>query len=101
MAVKNLRQFQNETNRFAKTLVPQMQVRFHKKVAFEALRLLILITPVDEGRARNNWQTSIDSSSEEEVENWKSVNPSFEHFSAVSGLQPFQTIFLSMHYSFD
>ena len=95
MAITNLRQFNSNIQRFSKQLVPLAAIRFQKKIAFDALRLLVLITPVDKGQARANWQTSVGTFSRKEVENWQSVDASAEHFNALLSILPFQVIYLT------
>lgn len=46
---------------FAARLPERSIVPFHKKIALEAFRRIVLRTPVDTGRARGNWQLSIDT----------------------------------------
>ena len=95
MAITNLKKFRQNVTKFAKTLVPELQIKFQKKIAFEALFRLILLTPVVEGRAQNNWQISVETFSKEEVENWKSVNLTSEFFGVIAQLKPFQIIYLT------
>lgn len=53
--------FNKEVAEFAKTLVPQQLQLLHKKVALEGLKRIVLKTAVDTGRARGNWQTTVDT----------------------------------------
>lgn len=54
----NLNQFNNEIDNFAKS-IPGKVIALQKKIVLEALRQIVLRTPVDTGRARGNWQTTI------------------------------------------
>lgn len=51
----------------AEKLLPEQVVLFQKKVALEAMRRIIFRTPVDTGRARGNWQLSINAPTASEV----------------------------------
>ncbi len=64
---RSLKRFQREVNSFAKKLVPEQLVALQTKITLEALRRIVLKTPVDTGRARGNWQTSVGSPAEGEV----------------------------------
>ena len=58
MIIANLAQFNATVQRFADS-VPEKIIPLHKKIGLEALRRVVLKTPVDTGRARGNWQVSI------------------------------------------
>lgn len=60
MAFENLEAFNREVQDFSQRVVPEKFVLFQKKIALEALRRIVLKTPVDTGRARGNWQVTID-----------------------------------------
>jgi len=42
-------------------------VKFHKKIHFEVLNRIVLRTPVDQGRARANWQSSVNEIPSDQV----------------------------------
>ncbi len=58
MANENLDQFNRELHEFIQN-IPKDAVVFQKRIVLEALRRIVLRTPVDTGRARGNWQTAI------------------------------------------
>lgn len=60
MPVTGLKDFNTKCQAFVKT-IPQKASVFQKKIALEALRGLVFMTPVDTGRARGNWQVDIDA----------------------------------------
>jgi hypothetical protein len=64
----NLAAFNKEVDAFAKTLVPQKLVLFQKKLVLEALRRIVMKTPVDTGRARGNWQVTIAEPAEAQID---------------------------------
>jgi hypothetical protein len=64
----NLDQFNREVEDFAKRVVPQRISEFYRKIVLEALKRVVMKTPVDTGRARGNWQVSIDAPIDEAVE---------------------------------
>lgn len=51
---------------FARDLVPRQVATLQRKIALQALRSVVLKTPVDTGRARGNWQTAIGQTTEDE-----------------------------------
>jgi hypothetical protein len=69
MTIENLNEFNRELDNFAKDL-PQKQYKpFIKKIANQVLAGIVQKTPVDTGRARGNWQTQINETSEDDVDN--------------------------------
>lgn len=65
MPLVGVEKFNKEFNDFAKRLLPNEVLLVQKKLALEALRLLVLTTPVDTGRARGGWIVSINEPSDE------------------------------------
>jgi len=63
-----------------------------KKIALEVLRGVVMLTPVDTGRARGNWQTEIGVIPEGERQ---SQNPVQDGTAILATLQPFQTVYLA------
>lgn len=55
----NVKEFNKAVQAFTKSLTQDQLVIFHKKIALDALRLVVMKTPVDTGRARGNWQVTI------------------------------------------
>lgn len=55
----NIRAFDLALNGYAEEVVPEQAARFHRAVTLEAARGVILMTPVDSGRARANWQVTM------------------------------------------
>jgi hypothetical protein len=60
--------FNAEVRKFTKRLTRDELVLFHKKIHLEALRRVVLKTPVDTGRARGNWQTTLGTPADGEVD---------------------------------
>ena len=58
---KSLKEFNAEIEKVVKILMPQQVVLMHKKISMEALKRVVMKTPVDTGRCRGNWQTTISS----------------------------------------
>lgn len=67
-------------------------VRFHRRLALEALRRVVFRTPVDTGRARSNWQLSVGSPAGGEA---SGGDPISEGLSRLAGLRFGQTIWLT------
>lgn len=65
---KNLREFNREVENYSKKLIPAEHIRFVKHIALDALRRIVLRTPVDTGRLRGNWQVGINDSPSGEVD---------------------------------
>jgi hypothetical protein len=55
----NVTQFNREVQDFMDRLAPDHFRPFLKKIALDLMTRIVLKTPVDLGRARSNWQTSI------------------------------------------
>lgn len=59
--VDNAKKFGEALARFAKVETPQRARLLHRRLHLEVLTRVVKRTPVDTGRARNNWQSSIGS----------------------------------------
>jgi hypothetical protein len=55
----NIKQFTAQVGRFADEDVPQRVQQVQQKIGLQALRGVVNKTPVDTGRARGNWQTTL------------------------------------------
>jgi hypothetical protein len=55
----NFQQFKAEVGRFADEEVPERVREVQVKIGLQALRGVVNKTPVDTGRARGNWQTTL------------------------------------------
>lgn len=55
----NIERFELAVKSYADEDVPEQHRQFTQKIALQALRSLVLKTPVDTGRARANWNTTI------------------------------------------
>jgi len=107
----NLAQFNKELDEFAKCIPTKVSI-IQKKLVLEALRRLILRTPVDTGRARGNWQVTIANPAEGQVEgDWpkssgkgKKENPGIrpddgrtitKGMAVLTGLPDYQVVWIS------
>lgn len=93
----NARQFGLALAEFARKLPAEHLVPFHKKITLEALARIVRRSPVDTGRFRGNWQTSIGQPAAGTVEK---LDPSGsdalrEGASAIADLQPFSITYLA------
>ena len=88
----NFKQFESQVNKFVKTLAPEQAVKFHRLIALEALRRVVFKTPVDTGRARGAWQTTIGKASSKEG---KDSNPVATGAGVLSSLKFLQVVYLS------
>jgi len=57
---KNGRKFRLDLRKFAE-LTEEQHAALLKKIAFQLLGLIVSKTPVDTGRAQNNWQVAVDA----------------------------------------
>ena len=56
----NVKAFNSKINKFTKERVPEEVNLIKKKIGMQLLDRIVMMTPVLTGRARGNWQTSID-----------------------------------------
>lgn len=96
MPVKNLAEFNRELEKFSKDLVPKALSQFQRKIVLDIAVGAILLTPVDKGRARGGWQTTVGTITDADngrVD--KTGNASIQEAQrAVADLKPFQVVFL-------
>lgn len=84
--------FNQELERFAQTLGPTQVVPFQKKVALDLLARIVRKTPVDTGRARGNWQTTINVFSNEER---FSASPGNDAVIALTSMPAFAIVYIT------
>lgn len=95
--VTNVRAF-NEAVEKAVKRIPEEKVKaFTKKVALEVLKGVVLLTPVDTGRARGNWQLDIENIPEGEIDTTdKDGGPTIaKGLANLAALAPFQTVYIA------
>lgn len=92
----NLAQFNREVTQFAKSIPGKVTV-MQKKIVLEALRRLVKKTPVDTGRARGNWQVTIGSPVDGQLDKKDPEGDSTIAIglAALAGLPPFQVVWIS------
>ena len=92
----NLAEFNREINEFAQNIPNQVTV-MQKKIVLEALRRIVLRTPVDTGRARGNWQTAIARPLTGQLETVDKAGHATitKGLQAVSNLPPYSVVWLS------
>jgi len=64
MGVVGIAKFNRKLYQFSRTLVPKQVTLLMKKIGLDILTGVVLLTPVDSGRARGGWQVSINESPE-------------------------------------
>jgi len=96
MEATNIEQFNREVRAFGKT-IPDKLTAYHKKIVLEALRLVVGRTPVDTGRARGNWQVTIDVPAEGQLDTTdKEGDPTIaKGLDALATLKPNCVVWLS------
>ena len=95
--VHNLAEFNREVTKFGKTLAPQQFVLFHKKIALLALTGIVMKTPVKTGRARGNWQTTINTPATGDLETVDKSGGSVvnEGLASLTSLRPYQIVYIT------
>ena len=63
----NIEAFNREVTEWAKVVPPAEISKLQRKIALDALGRIMVRTPVDTGRARSNWLTTIGQPAEEEA----------------------------------
>jgi len=93
----NAREFQRELSRVTKDFTEPELVLFHKRLALDALRRVILKTPVDTGRTRGNWQATIGSPASGTVDTPDKTGGSTitKAAATVEAIVPFSAFFLT------
>jgi len=93
----SVRQFNRNLKKMAKSLPATSLLAFHKKLAFDLFRKIILKTPVDTGRARGNWQMNVGTplKNEKDTADRNGSGTVQNGFANLLSLSPFQTIFIT------
>lgn len=99
--IRNRRRFEVSLDKFAKQVNLDV-VTVVKKLALDIFADIVSGTPVDTGRAMNNWNISIgsiDRSTTEKGGNPRSISTAKQGnaFRKLSSLQPFQKVWISNH----
>lgn len=96
-AATNVREFNRALARFAKTIPAASVVTLQKKLAVEALNRIVQKTPVDTGRARGNWQVSINGFPNDAVETKDASGGGVisEGANHLTGLSPFSVVYIT------
>jgi len=91
-----LKRFNAQVGDFTSKLVPEEVIRFQRRIVLELLRRVVLKTPVDTGRARGGWQTSIGKPAIGDSPPQKvAASVVVQANSVLKSLQPFQVVWLS------
>ena len=92
----NLKEFNSEIDAFTKT-IPDKVVALQKKIVLEALKRLVEKTPVKTGRARGNWQATIDAAAEGQLEVLDKDGGATitKGIAALTGLPPYSIVWIS------
>ena len=90
--IRNLSEVLSEFDQFHEQVVPDEVTDLTRAVHLEALSRIVFRTPVETGRARNSWQTTIGRSATADVQ---LDDPIAEARSALSGLKAFTPTYIS------
>lgn len=93
---KSLKEFNLEIDEFVKN-IPKEAIAFQKKIVLEALRKLVMRTPVDTGRAKGNWQVSIGDPLIGKLETLDKEGQETvaKGLAAIADLPPYQVVWIS------
>jgi len=93
---KNLAQFNRELQDFSRRLLPAQIVLFQKRITLDLLVGIVLDTPVDTGRARGGWQTTLNSPTTQAPDRKDKTGTVAiqEAQRAMANLQPFAVVFI-------
>lgn len=98
----NLAQFVAQLEKESKGLPERQLVAIQKKIVLEALRRIVLKTPVDKGFLRAGWQVTIGIPATRSAKPPKAADARIPRppllanaISTLGRLQPFQTVFIS------
>ncbi len=92
----NLDQFTGRVKTFAERAPAEVVTKAMRLIALEALRRIVLKTPVDTGRARGNWQISIGGLSRNQLttESKGAGNVIEREAKKFAGLEPFDVVYI-------
>lgn len=99
MRTLKLAEFNREIERIGKTLPAESIVAYHKKICLEFLARVIDKTPVDTGRARGNWQVTVNAKSSASLDvTDKTGDATFAHgVGNLSALPPYAIVWVANH----
>ncbi len=92
----SLSRFNRELKEFTDKRVPREIIKIQRKISLEALKRIVLRTPVDTGLARGNWQLTINSPTDAKLTR---IDPSGggainAGINSLANLPPFATIYI-------
>lgn len=97
MSIQGLNEFNRQLDQYAKQLLPRQISDFHRKIVLEALRRIVQKTPVDTGRAKGNWQVTINSPASGQLNTIdKSGGRTIaQAMAAISDFPPFSVVYIT------
>ena len=99
--MSNVDQFNAAVKTFTTNFMPMAMVRAQKKIVFDLLGSIVQKTPVDTGRARGNWQLTINTMPSGEVTTSTAPSPQSPataaemQASVVTGHPPYQIVYIT------
>lgn len=91
----NAKEFNLKIHKLAKDLTEDQVSAFTRKIALEVLAGVVGMTPVDTGRARGNWQTTIGTKPASSVLGWQGRDPVSDGISVLQKLPPFPLVWIT------
>jgi hypothetical protein len=88
---RNGNNFRNALRSFGKRAVPADALKLQQRISLDLLRRIVFKNPVDTGRSRGNWQTTVGASNDSEIE---PQDPIAAGTIVVAGAQPYGVITL-------
>lgn len=92
----NIKEFNAVVDRFTMK-VPDKALALHKKIAFQALRSVVMKNPVQTGRSRGNWQVSTGEPAQGAVDTIDKDGAATisKGLAALEGLKPYEIVYIS------
>ncbi len=93
---REIEQFNREIDEFAKS-IPNEAITMQRKIVLEALRRLVMKTPVETGRARGGWQATIGSQAKGQIDTLDKdgLETITRGLAALSSLKPYQVVWIT------
>lgn len=94
--MNELEAFNREIDAFAKKVAINVTA-LQKKIVLEALRRLVMKTPVDTGRARGNWQVTIAAPAEGQLQETDTIGTAtiLQGLEAIASLPAYEVVWIS------
>lgn len=100
--MSSLAEFNRQIRAQTKDLAEKELVKFHKKLVLEMFRRIVMKTPVDTGRAKGNWNVTVNQTTQEVLQTLDETGigdidqSNFARaLGKLAGLRPFSVVYIS------